>query len=322
MADAEAINAEIGSTTTTVMNPPVIGTSGIVAPTKPFYRCTLENYLSSTSTKDNVSETPADDAAATAATAATMTAPTHLPVQLTQAEIAKIQRDRLDAAYYAELERKAERAIKDPTRKLRWNAGISPNDEEWIAQRARFRELLDSNSIATVLEAEFEDGQRILVIPPSEDGAILQIQLQNAREYKDFFKPGARFHGVQDNMVTKLTMLKFGLPTEALTLMNVLRCDNPVDEDDPPDGPEPVPSIERIMFSEKPLEFLDLYSQRGCGYPIMRSESQSSAMLLSRLLTNQDQNVTIRFRKLSFQKTLRLEIINQVQLYQQYHHQP
>ena len=126
----------------------------------------------------------------------------------------------------------------------------------------------------------------MLVLPPLEDGAILQIQRQNAKEYKDLFKQGARFHGVPDNLLTKITMLKFGIPVDELTLTNVQRCDNPVDEDDPPDEPEFVPSVERIMFSEKPLEFLDLYSQRSFGYPILRSESQYSTMLLYRLLTN------------------------------------
>lgn len=324
MAHAAEIN--VGSTPPTEPNPPVDGTAEIVLPSKPFYRRILENFLPTPPTQDKASdlgaETPAEDATATTTAGATttavatMTTPVQLAAQLTQEEISKMQRDILDADYYAELDKRAEQAIKNPNRKLRWNADINPNDNEWTEQRTKFRAMLAANSISDVLKAEFEDGQKLLLIPPQEDGPLLQVQLENAKDYKEFFKPGARFHGVMDNLVTKLTMLKFGLPIEAVTLKNVERCDNPLDEDDPPDDPEPVPSVQRIMYFEKPLEFLDSYSERSFGYPMLRSKSQCISILSARLLTNEGQNATISISGLLIVKILLQEVTSQIQLKQ------
>lgn len=242
--------------------------------TKEFYRRMRESTLRRT--KDKPLETPAENVP----TATTTTNPTPATDKRSPEEIhAQRQRERLDAMYYAEIEAEAEKAIKDPTRKLKWNPDIGPKDKKWLEQREEFRKLLVHNSVSDVLDLEFEDAQKLRLIPPRESGPLLQVQLQNAEEYKAFFKPGARFHGVADNLATKLTMLKFGLPVEALTLKNVERCGNTVDETDPPDEPEPTPGVQRIMYAEKPLEFLDLYSERSFGYPMLRSKFYCALML-------------------------------------------
>lgn len=308
MANVAEPNA--GSTAPHGSNTPADGKEEAGAPSKPFYRRILENYLSSTQTKDKPSETPAENVT----TASNATNPAEAVFPLTQEKIAKMQRELLDAAYYAEIDAEAEKAIKDPSRKLIWNPNITPEDGKWLEQREKFRALLVNNSVANILESEFEDAQKLLLIPPPENGPMLQIQLENAREYKAVFKPGARFHGVADNLATKLTMLKFGLPVEAVTLKNVERCDNTLDEDDPQDGPEDTPAVQRIMYAEMPLEFLDLYSERSFGYPMLRSKSQCAVVLLVNGLIKQCPNVTISNSQSSFLEMILEKVISQILL--------
>jgi hypothetical protein len=262
----------IGSNTAShYPNPSVDGDSKITTRVKPFYRRPYKNYLSPTLSKDVSLEVPVEEG--------TPTPPGPSPPtdQLTRDEISKIQRERLDAAYYARLEEIDEAAIRNPNRKLRWNPNICPNDQEWLEQRQKFRKLLAAGSVATVLEAEFEEAQKLLLVPPVQPGPMLQVQLDNTKEYTALFEPGARFHGVKNNLATKLTMLKFGLPVEPATLKNVERCGNPDDEDDPSDESEEIPRVQRIMYAEKPLEFLDLYHERSFGYPMLRSKPQYTA---------------------------------------------
>lgn len=244
-----------------------VGDTGETAvPNKPFYRRVIESYLLPASAQDetpNMSEGNVTEM------------PQAMPsnestVPLTQAELAKRQRDLVDAAYFSDQERMAEEAIKNPRRKLKWRPGITTDSEEWIKQRAKFRELLSKQSIMDVIKAELEDAQLPLLIPPPEDGPRLEVQLENAKEYKRLLMPGERFYGVPDNLLTKLTMLKFGFPVEPLTYNNTVRCDRSLDTDDPPDETDSRPPIERILFATKPLEFLDEYNERSFGYPMLR----------------------------------------------------
>lgn len=243
------------------------------AATKPFYRRIVEKFAPSPAAKDKAVDVLHGNIKAMVPSIVPATNLGQPAAELGPTEIARIQRDAIDASYFAELERKAVKAIKDPKRKLICRLSISQNDEEWITQREKFRELIASTSIRAVLETEFEPAQKSLFIPSLVDGPLLEVQLQNAKQYKNLFKQGARFHGTPDNMLTKLTMLKFGLPIEALTEMNLNRCDNRIDEDDPPDNPGPNPPFERILYSQRPLEFLDMYNERSFGYPIMRRKS-------------------------------------------------
>jgi hypothetical protein len=289
---------------------------GTEALTKPFYRRIVEKFVSTPPAKEQAVDALPENATAVAPSIVPATAFGQPAAQLDPAAIARIQRDAIDASYFAELERKAVKAIKDPKRKLMCRLSISQNDEEWITQREKLRALLASTSIRDVLDTEFEAAQKSLFVPSVVDGPLLEVQLQNAKQYKDLFKPGARFHGTPDNMLTKLTMLKFGLPIEALTETNLSRCDNRVDEDDPPDSPGPDPPLERILYSQRPLEFLDSYNERSFGYPMMRRKSQSPNMLLARLMMDQGQSLTICLSRLLVQRILQQEALNQIQLYQ------
>jgi len=141
--------------------------------------------------------------------------------------------------------------------------------------------------VQEVMDAMLTEEQRLLLIPPTINGAILEIQNEKTKEYKELVGEGGRFYGQGDNIATKFTMLHFGLPVEPLTMNNIINAGKdegggreelipmgsqvkkPV-ADDPPDDPEEMPRVQRIMFSEKPLEFLDSYHERSYGYPILR----------------------------------------------------
>jgi hypothetical protein len=91
--------------------------------------------------------------------------------------------------------------------------------------------------------------------------------------------PKGRFRGVPDNLATKLTMLHFGLPIEPITLKNVQNCGrvdrdgNDIDKSNAADDPQEAPRIQKIMWAEKPLEFLDKYNDgRSYRFPKLRSE--------------------------------------------------
>jgi hypothetical protein len=261
-------NTTGGNTASPYLNPSVDGDSKITTPVKLVYRRLYKNYLLPDLSKDVPLEVPVGEKTPTP------TGPSPPTDQLTRDEISKIRRERLDAAYYARLEEMDEAAIRNPNRKLRWNPNICPKDQEWLEQRQKFRKLLAAGSVASILEAEFEEAQKLLLVPSVQPGPMLQVQLDNTKEYTAFFEPGARFHGVKNNLATKLTMLKFGLSVEPVTLKNIERCGNPGDEDDPSDEPEEIPRVQRIMYAEKPLEFLDLYHERSFGYPMLRSKPQ------------------------------------------------
>ncbi|PMD33796.1 hypothetical protein L207DRAFT_146337 [Hyaloscypha variabilis F] len=77
-------------------------------------------------------------------------------------------------------------------------------------------------------------------------------------------------------------MLHFGLPVAPMTLNNVFNAGK--DEDDLPDAEADLPRVQRIMFAEKPLEFLDLYHQRSYGFPMLR-RPQSKVNQASQLTT-------------------------------------
>jgi hypothetical protein len=217
-------------------------------------------------------DTPSNARAEGETTIQTAPVQTHnLP--LSQDAIIRLQANYIDDAHASKQEEAEREAFRNSNRKLRWNLNIDPNDDEWKSERAKFRKLLATGSVASVLEAEFDEGQKLLLIPPFSSGSLLQVQLENTRDYRAFFERGARFNGVSNNLATKLTMLKFGLPVEPVTLKNIERCGNDADEDDPPDDPEGVPRVQRIMYSEKPLQFLDSYHERSYGYPILRSKS-------------------------------------------------
>lgn len=103
---------------------------------------------------------------------------------------------------------------------------------------------------------------------------ILKIQEEHTKDYKKAVGPTGRFRGVPDNLATKLTMLHFGLPIEPMTLKNVQMSGDEGDKTCEPDDPEEPPMLQKILYAEKPLEFLDKYAEgRSHGWPMLRSES-------------------------------------------------
>ena len=166
-----------------------------------------------------------------------------------------------------------------------FDLNINQHDKAWMDKREEFINLLkDENKTPMDIFAEqFSEAQILYLLPPGNDGIILAIQKEHTQEYKGALSATGRFRGVPDNLATKLAMLHFGLPIEPVTLENIKNCSkvdkdgNYIDKSDEPDSPEPAPRIQRVIWAEKPLEFLDKYDDgRSYGYPKLRSGSQSS----------------------------------------------
>lgn len=165
--------------------------------------------------------------------------------------------------------------LLSPKRKFEYKPDIEPDDDAWQAKRVYFRDRLQKVSVQTVLDEDLEEAQTLYIQPPMINGEILVVQNEHTKDYQAALSKSGRFHGIPDNLATKFTMLHFGLPVAPLTLNNILRCSKPEDDDDPEDPPEDLPKYQRIMYAEKPLEFLDEYHERSHGYPILRSKFMS-----------------------------------------------
>lgn len=175
-----------------------------------------------------------------------------------------------------------EEASNDPENMLRFKPNIRPSDPAWEGVEEYFKWILqyereenpDAPKVHRVLEDEFLESQLLLAVPAINSGYRAKIQDKNTKRYHEALQ--TTFQGKPDNLVTKLTMLCFGLPIEPLTLANVKFAGGL--EDVPAENNEDVEKgldgqiIERIVWSEKPLEFLDYYNERSYGYPMIRSE--------------------------------------------------
>lgn len=181
---------------------------------------------------------------------------------------------RIDAHFAKVAEEEAEKRLRGESgqRKLIFNPDITPNDKEWVEFKATIIAELPKKSILDILDEqhEVENGDDMVLVPTGRTGAIHKMQRRNAKDYKANLAPGGRFHGQPDNVITKLIMLKFGLPIAPITTNNILYAGDYPDKDDPPDGPEREPRVQRIEFAEKPLEFLNNYNERSYGWKIIR----------------------------------------------------
>ncbi len=176
--------------------------------------------------------------------------------------------ERIDALSAERREREAEDKLRSPTRKIKLDLqlDITPNDSEWKNWNQLFHHEILEGTVEGVLEQFFEEGQRLAIIPPPTQGIILDIQKEHTKEYKELLE--GQLKGQKTNIITKLTMLHFGLPVEPLSLQNIINAGK--DESDKEDAPEDLPRVQRIMFAEKPLQFLDSYHERSYGFPILR----------------------------------------------------
>lgn len=215
------------------------------------------------------SPTPAAAQAAKPSTPPTLPTPPMTTEQLAQHVAAQV--DAAREALVAE-ETKARVEMAKPSR----NPYVKPDSQVYITMRNQFRQKFQVNetSVELILETKsfgFTEGDiHGFLMPPSEDGARLKLQKKKAEEYKKNLAPGGTFAGEKDNLITKLTMLYFGLPIAPITHTNILNASK--DEEDPEPSPADLPRIQRIMFAEKPLEFLDLYHTRSYGFPAIRSK--------------------------------------------------
>ncbi|KUJ09587.1 uncharacterized protein LY89DRAFT_740673 [Mollisia scopiformis] len=148
-------------------------------------------------------------------------------------------------------------------------AGITPYEARYIQRRQDISDQLAEDSVKEVLETHLTKEQMLLFMPVlyAGPGAILEIQAHNKKLYDEALKNGP-FKGQKNNIITKITMLHYGLPVEPVTLTNINNSGK--DDDDPDDAPSSPPRVQRMMWAEKPLEFLDKYYERGHGFPMLR----------------------------------------------------
>jgi hypothetical protein len=185
-------------------------------------------------------------------------------------------KDRIDAAFAMLRDTEAEAALRGPKRKFDFQLDITLDDDRWQSWFETFQTELQQGTVLEVLEKYFEEAHLLLIQPAPTDGVIFQLQQNNAAEYRRAL--AGRFSSQSDNLITKLTMLHFGLPVEPMTLNNILKAGH--DEDDPEDAPEDSPRVQRIMYAEKPLEFLDKYHGRSHGHPMLRSKLTANPFLV------------------------------------------
>lgn len=183
--------------------------------------------------------------------------------------------DEQNEKFYADLDRKAS---SDPENKLHYKPNIVPSDPAWQGVEEYFQWVLDEERNTNpeprtlkVIGEEFVHSQKLLAIPTRNNGYRGKIQGENTAKYHEALV--TIFRGKPDNLVTKLSMLCFGLPIEPLTFTNVKFAGGAKDVPAEHGESEPgVEMVERIQWVEKPLEFWDSYNERSYRYPIIRSE--------------------------------------------------
>lgn len=189
----------------------------------------------------------------------------------------KISLDEFRREHFAKID---EEEANEPENLLRHMPSITPSDPNWQGVEEYFKWILEEerkrsgqNRVHKIIAEEFVTSQQLLLIPAGNSSHRARIQEENAKRYEKLLKTA--FKDKKDNLTTKLTMLCFGLPIAPLTLTNIEYAGGPKDildtarESDIYDAP----TIKRIMWTAKPLEFLDYYNERSYGYPILRSES-------------------------------------------------
>ncbi|KAJ8070160.1 hypothetical protein OCU04_000553 [Sclerotinia nivalis] len=194
---------------------------------------------------------------------------------LSEQEISQLRRDQanaIDKYFDEELDKKIFDELNNKSRSLQWMPDIDPESPLWQETRAYYAELLKSQKISDVLDDHFEEIQKILINPQAWSNEVQAVRDQQSREYYENIGPNGRFDGQLDNLATKMTMVHFGLPVAPMTLNNIMVLtpewrDSEDDEEDPAPSP---PRTQRIVYSEKPLEFLDSYLERAFGYQIIR----------------------------------------------------
>lgn len=162
-----------------------------------------------------------------------------------------------------------------------WQPDITKDSADYIRELNRYRLEARMKSLQALLEDNFgsknkyklEQLNSYALMRPSE--TTRTIIAENTKLYKASLQTGGAFAGEPDNIGTKLALMHFGRPIEPLTLANVrclgdTRWEWTMDND--PDPPLEPARVQRIIYSEKPLEFLETYHERSFGFPIIRSK--------------------------------------------------
>ncbi len=163
----------------------------------------------------------------------------------------------------------AEEEMQLQKRNGNFKPDITPFDPKWVEKYSYFREKLRNKTTGDVLDEDFDEAQRLLLEPPLRNKTIFDLQTDQAEEYKQNL--AGPFKDVNDNIITKLTMVWFGLPVEPITYNNVIRAH--LDQSDPEDSPLELPGTQRVKYVEKSLEFLNTYWERSYGFQRLHSKS-------------------------------------------------
>lgn len=202
-------------------------------------------------------------------------------VQNTQDQLGALPSEQaLVEQWAAELKSSREAAIfNDPESLLRHKPDIQRMDPAWQGVYAYFQWILDTERqrkgkprVLKIIQEEFTESQKLLLIPAPDNSFRAKIQVANTQKYQRLIT--GSLGNLPDNLLTKFTMMCFGLPVAPLTLNNVHHAGGPEDvpavDDD--EDVEMEPTIQQIMWSEEPLKFLDKFNERSWGYPMMRSK--------------------------------------------------
>ncbi|SPO06153.1 uncharacterized protein DNG_08842 [Cephalotrichum gorgonifer] len=145
----------------------------------------------------------------------------------------------------------------------RWDPLITPNQPKWVAQTSIFRSLLAPTSretIHSILQNHFTRSERLLALPATAPDYLVAAQDENAARYRRLLQ--GRFRGVEDDAVTRLTMLYFGMPAEPLMYGLFKAVDEDVEMLDGADA--------RIYEVTPPLHFLTAHDRRNWGRDELR----------------------------------------------------
>ncbi|KAM0424195.1 hypothetical protein ACHAPT_010566 [Fusarium lateritium] len=142
----------------------------------------------------------------------------------------------------------------------RINPTIAPKDDDWTSTLNTFTELYESEKpVQQILSEHFTHHEARMLIA-SDRPDIKNLQYANTERYNALLR--GRFQGVERNVVSKLTMLYFGLPVEPMNspldeLINDLGINEPM-----------VP----LYHVQPPLHFLTAHNARNWGKENMRGQ--------------------------------------------------
>lgn len=129
-----------------------------------------------------------------------------------------------------------------------FNPAISPNDEDWKQVYSSFRKLVKKSdkTLGDILLQYFTKYEvRMFVAQDRSD--LKEIQKRNTERFKALF--AERFNSLESGLITKMTMMYFGLPVEPIQEKLDSRTETELQVRDEEDSQRP------------PLKYLDKYDR-------------------------------------------------------------